>query len=161
VYGSGGVFPNQTYQAANYWTDVVFASGGGSAPAGGATTVFSPSATPTSFTPGSSPIELGVKVRSDANGTISGIRFYTVLGDSSVHTGSLWSSRGVLLATGIFSGETNSGWQQLNFSTPVTITTNTTYVASYHTGGAFYYSYYYFQNSGVDNPPLHALQNGV
>jgi hypothetical protein len=38
-----------------------------------------------------------------------------------------------LLATGTFTGGTASGWQQLNFSTPVTIAANTTYVASYHT----------------------------
>src|SRR5262249_24746110 len=103
-------------------------------PAGAATTIFSPSATPTTFFLGSNAVELGMKFRSDVNGTITGIRFYKGLGDTSVHTGSLWSSTGVLLATGNFS-ESASGWQQLNFSTPVPITANTTYIASYHTGG--------------------------
>src|SRR5438552_11812080 len=82
-------------------------------------------------------------------------------GDTSTHTGSLWSSTGTLLATGTFSGETASGWQRLDFSTPVAIAANTTYVASYHTGGIFSYSHYYFQNAGADAGPLHALQDGV
>ena len=83
------------------------------------------------------------------------------VGDASVHTGSLWSSNGTLLRTGTFSGESASGWQQLDFSVPVAITANTTYIASYHSGGPTYYSYSYFQNAGVDNAPLHALKDGV
>src|SRR5205823_6590931 len=122
--------------------------------------IFSPSAAPTAYYT-STPVELGVKFRSDVNGRITGIRFYKGPGDASVHTGSLWSSTGVLLATATFSGETGSGWQQLNFSTPVAITANTTYIASYHTNGGFYYSFNDFQNAGVDNPPLHALKDGV
>jgi hypothetical protein len=72
------------------------------------------------------PVELGVKFQSDVNGSITGIRFYKGEADTDVHTGSLWSSTGVPLATGTFTGETASGWQQLNFSSPVPITPNTT-----------------------------------
>src|SRR5262249_19709659 len=122
-------------------------------------TIFNSSASPTTFA-GSNPIELGVKFRSDSSGNIAGIRFYKASGDAGVNTGSLWSSSGTLLATGTFTGETGSGWQQMNFSVPVPIAANTTYVASYHTS-TFYYSYNYFQNSGVDNAPLHALKDGV
>jgi Domain of unknown function (DUF4082) len=32
-----------------------------------------------------------------------------------------------------FSGETASGWQQVNLPSPVAINANTTYVVSYHT----------------------------
>jgi hypothetical protein len=130
-------------------------------PALAATTIFSPSATPAYVYVGSSPVEMGVKFRSDLNGTIAGIRFYKVLGDTGSHTGSLWSSTGTLLATGSFSGETASGWQQLNFSTPVAIAANTTYVASYHSGGSYGFSLYDFLYTGVDNPPLHALKDGA
>jgi hypothetical protein len=66
-----------------------------------------------------------------------------------------------LLATGTFTAGTASGWQQLNFSTPITISANTTYVASAHSGGPYYASQNYFQNVGVDNPPLHAVKDGV
>jgi len=47
------------------------------------------------------------------------------------------------------------------FSTPVAIVANTTYVASYHTGGGYYVFGHQFQNTGVDNAPLHALRDGV
>jgi hypothetical protein len=76
---------------------------------------------------------------------------------NSTHTGSLWSVAGTLLATGTFTGGTSSGWQQLNFSTPVAIAANTTYVASYHTGGWYYTSESYFASVGRDSAPLHAL----
>ena len=50
--------------------------------------------------------------------------------NTGTHVGNLWTTSGTLLATGTFSGETASGWQQLNFTTPVDITAGTTYVAS-------------------------------
>jgi gluconolactonase len=106
-------------------------------------------------------VELGLKFRSDVNGTVTGVRFYKGSGDTTTHTGSLWSSNGALLATGTFTGETSSGWQQLNFSTPVAIAANTTYIASYHTGGPFYQTLDYFQNTSFDRPPLHALKDSV
>ena len=106
-------------------------------------------------------MELGVRFRSDVNGSIKGIRFFKAAGDSTAHTGSLWSSGGQLLATGTFTNETASGWQTLTFSQPVAITANTTYVASYHTSGPFYYEWSRFQSAGVDNAPLHALKDGL
>jgi hypothetical protein len=108
-----------------------------------------------------SPVEVGVKFRSDVNGSIAGIRFYKGSTDHSAHTGSLWSSTGTLLASGTFQNETTSGWQQMSFSTPVPIVANATYVASYHTGGGYYVFGHQFQNAGFDNAPLHALREGV
>ncbi|HEY1215778.1 MAG TPA: DUF4082 domain-containing protein, partial [Bryobacteraceae bacterium] len=109
-----------------------------------------------------SSVELGVKFRADSNGTITGIRFYKASTNTGTHTATLWSSSGQQLATATFSGETASGWQQVNFATPVAVTANTIYVASYHaTVGHYADDENYFATSGVDNPPLHALQNGV
>ena len=45
---------------------------------------------------------------------------------------------GTKLATATFTAESTSGWQQVNFSTPVSITAGTTYVASYHTNAGNY-----------------------
>ena len=65
---------------------------------------------------------------------------------------------GTLLATATFTGETASGWQQVNFATPVAITANTTYVASYHTNvGHYCVNDGTSRPAGVDNAPLHAL----
>ncbi|WP_199442694.1 DUF4082 domain-containing protein [Umezawaea beigongshangensis] len=90
-------------------------------------------------------IELGTKVRFDGRGEVLGVRFYKGPGNTGTHTGSLWSSTGLLLATGTFTGETTTGWQKLTFASPVVVQPNTTYVVSYFapagrysvTGGQF------------------------
>jgi hypothetical protein len=92
------------------------------------------------------------------NGTIRGIRFYKASTNTGTHVGNLWTSTGTLLASATFVGETASGWQQVNFSAPVSITANTIYVASYHTDvGHYSQDLNYFASMGVDSPPLHAL----
>ena len=76
--------------------------------------------------------------------------------------GNLWSGTGTLLATATFTNETASGWQQVTLPTPVPITANTTYVASYHTNvGRYAADSSYFASSGVTNGPLAALANSV
>jgi hypothetical protein len=103
-----------------------------------------------------------VKFRSDSNGTITGIRFYKSAANDETHIGNLWSSTGTLLATATFTGETTSGWQQVNFSSPVSITAGTVYVASYFTSVShFSADQGFFATTGVSNPPLQALANGV
>lgn len=107
-------------------------------------------------------VELGVKFRSDWPGYITGVRFYKAGTNTGTHVGSLWTSTGQLLARATFVDETASGWQQVNFPTPVPIAANTVYVASYHTDAGHYsQDLNYFASSGVDNPPLHALRNGA
>ena len=93
-------------------------------------------------------------------GKITGIRFYKSAANTGVHTGTLWTSNGVKLATGTFTNETASGWQTLKFSTPIVISANTTYIASYHTNATSASAGYELQ-TGVDNAPLHALKTGV
>jgi len=109
---------------------------------------------------GNAPLELGVSFKSDVSGYITGIRFYKGANNTGTHLGHLWSSTGTLLASATFTGETATGWQQVNFSNPVTITANTIYVASYYTAGHWSADWSYFATTGVDNPPLHAVANG-
>jgi hypothetical protein len=107
----------------------------------------------------SGPLELGVSFKSDVSGAITGIRFYKSSANTGSHVGRLWNHGGTLLASVTFTGETASGWQQANFSTPVAITANTVYVASYGlTLGHFSADWNYFATSGFNNAPLHALQ---
>lgn len=107
-------------------------------------------------------VELGVKFKADRNGYILGIRFYKATTNTGTHIANLWTAGGILVATAVFSGETASGWQQVNFSTPIPIAANTVYIASYHTNSGHYsVNQNYFAGAGVDNPPLHALQDGV
>ena len=126
-------------------------------------TIWAPSATPANFaTSDTSAVELGLKFRSDVAGTVTGVRFYKGTSTTGTHTGTLWSSTGTKLATATFTGESASGWQQVNFSSPVAIAANTVYIVSYHTNvGNYAYSAAYFASVGVDNGPLHALRNGV
>jgi Domain of unknown function (DUF4082)/Bacterial Ig-like domain len=125
--------------------------------------IWPPSAVPTVVSDGDTgSVNLGVKFRSDVDGFITGIRFYKGTANTGTHIGTLWTGAGAQLATATFTNETASGWQQVTFSTPVAITANTVYVASYLApNGRYAGDNGYFGTSGVDNPPLHALQNGV
>jgi hypothetical protein len=110
----------------------------------------------------SSAVEVGVKVRSDVAGYVTGIRFYKGTGNTGTHVAHLWSSTGTLLATGTFSGESATGWQQVSFASRVAITAGTTYVASYYAPvGRYAADAGFFATAGVDNPPLHALEEGT
>jgi Domain of unknown function (DUF4082)/Cysteine-rich secretory protein family len=130
-------------------------------PAPKSVSIWPGTSTPTMYINAGSPIEVGVKFRSDVAGKITGVRFYKIPANTGNHTGSLWSADGRLVATGSFLNETASGWQTLTFTSPVAISANTTYVASYHTDTGLPAVGYDLQSRGQDNPPLHALQTGV
>ena len=107
-------------------------------------------------------IELGVKFRTDLSGFITGVRFYKGANNTGTHIGNLWSSNGTLLATATFTGETATGWQQVNFSNPVAVSANTVYVASYFAPNGNYASdNNFFTSTGIDNGPVHLLRSGV
>ncbi|MFD8531156.1 DUF4082 domain-containing protein [Streptosporangium canum] len=152
-YGTTNAFPTQTYQASNYWVDVVFTP---------SNSLWDNTAVPdVQSQPDSAPVTLGVKFKTTTDGTITGIRFYKGIQNTGTHTGSLWTSTGELLASAIFANETASGWQQVNFSTPVKITANTTYVASYHTTSGFWSLTRPYFTTQYANGPLIALANGT
>jgi hypothetical protein len=113
-----------------------------------AQTLFSPTDVPTSVTVSDpSSVELGIKFQASRNGTITGIRFYKGPQNTGTHVADLWTATGTLLASATFTNESASGWQQVNFSSPVTITAGTTYVASYHTSGNYSADGNYFATS--------------
>ena len=107
-----------------------------------------------------SALSLGVQFKAASDGLITGVRFYKEADNTGTHTGSLWAADGTLLATGTFSGESGSGWQELDFSTPVQVTAGTTYVASYHTDAGHYAYTSQGLASAVTNGPLTALAGG-
>lgn len=110
----------------------------------------------------SNAVELGVRFISDVDASIIGIRFYKGVTNIGLHTGNIWTEDGELLGTITFANETPDGWQEAFFATPIPITANTIYVASYHTpSGNYAFDENYFV-SPLDNPPLHAsVDNGV
>ncbi|MBD3781902.1 MAG: DUF4082 domain-containing protein [Micrococcales bacterium] len=97
--------------------------------------------------------ELGVRIVPTADGEISGVRFYKGPGNTGTHTGSLWSTSGVQLATATFSNETATGWQTVTFAQPVAVTAGTTYVASYYApNGGYAYDLSYFATARTYGP---------
>ncbi|WP_445764866.1 DUF4082 domain-containing protein [Rhizobium hidalgonense] len=122
--------------------------------------LFSASSTPaqTNLNDGQQ-LELGVKFTSNVGGDITGIRFYRSANDNGQNVVDLWSSTGTKLASATFTNTTASGWQTANFTTPFTIAANTTYVASYHTTGAYVATNAFF-TAAVTNGPLTAPATG-
>jgi Domain of unknown function (DUF4082)/Fibronectin type III domain/Bacterial Ig domain len=77
------------------------------------------------------PVVLGVRFNSSVAGKIYGIRFYKAAANTGPHTVALWDTSGIVLASATATSETASGWQEVLFSTPVSILANTDYVAGY------------------------------
>ena len=92
-----------------------------------------------------------MKFRANTDGYITAVRFYKYATNTGIHIGNLWNSSGTRLATATFTNETASGWQQVSFASPVAITANTTYIASYHTNvGRYAVESNYFANEVVN-----------
>ncbi len=108
-------------------------------------------------------VEIGVRFMPDQNGYVNGIRFYKETGNMGIHTGTLWNgTTGAKLATATFTTGSGSetGWHEVLFAAPITVTAGTTYVASYHAPqGNYSVTRQAFANQGIDNAPMHALKD--
>jgi Domain of unknown function (DUF4082)/Bacterial Ig domain/Fibronectin type III domain/Lysyl oxidase len=141
-------------------TVLLLASAGGASAA--PNTIFATSTPATVDSGDGHAVELGLKFASEVAGNVTGVRFYKATTNLGTHLGSLWSAGGTLLASATFTGETASGWQQVNFSKPVAIAANTTYIAGYFAPKGHYSDTTSgFASGGVSNPPLSALANSV
>ncbi|MFI5896533.1 DUF4082 domain-containing protein [Actinoplanes sp. NPDC051513] len=160
-YSSGAAFPNNSYNATNYWVDPLFVAGNDPTPPS-VSGFFGDEDVPAheSWNDGGA-LELGVKFSSDTAGKIKGIRFFKGAGNTGTHTGTLWSSTGSVLATGTFQSESDSGWQTLTFTTPVDITAGTTYVATYYAPNGHYAITGGGLTSGWTTLPLHIPSGGA
>ena len=124
-------------------------------------TVFKPTEGPLGDAIADSPVEVGMKFRSNADGWITALRFYKQPNNTGSHIGHLWSATGQQLAEVTFKNETASGWQQEPLPEPVQITKDTTYITSYFAAdGHFAFSPGYF-GSGVSRSPLSAPADGA
>src|SRR5262249_17420882 len=107
-----------------------------------------------------SAVNLGLKFTVNTSGFITAVRFYKESDNTGAHIGSLWSATGTLLASGTFSNESASGWQELDFTSPVAVTAGTAYVASYFTNAGHYALTSNGLASAVTNGPLTAQASG-
>jgi hypothetical protein len=118
--------------------------------------------TPTQLNNNDGPgIEVGVKFRSSVTGFINGIRYY--VGSSAIntsHTGKIWNTgTGVMIGSATFTPGAG-GWQQVLFSSPVSIAANTTYIASCFSSSGYYNETDNSFASAVTNGPLTISQDG-
>jgi hypothetical protein len=133
--------------------------GAGTAPPTGVDTILG-ATTPATIDSGDpNSVVLGVQFQSSVPGTVTGIRFYKASTNTGTHIGNLWNASGQLLATGTFTNETASGWQTLNFSSPVAISPNTTYVAGYFAPNGHYSDTSGGLAGALTTGPLTALAN--
>uniref|UniRef100_UPI00384B8412 DUF4082 domain-containing protein n=1 Tax=Bradyrhizobium daqingense TaxID=993502 RepID=UPI00384B8412 len=102
-----------------------------------------------------SQLEVGMKFTSSVAGQITALKFYRSASDTGADVLDLWTSTGTRLATATFTNTSASGWQTVTLPSPVSIAANTTYVASYHTTGAYVVTGNYF-TTAVTNGPLTA-----
>lgn len=106
--------------------------------------------------------ELGVKFRAEVSGVVKGVRFYKGPQNTGKHTGTLWDKNGNILATAVFTNESNKGWQSVYFSKPVEIAARNTYIVSYHAPkGRYSVDKKYFLNDDQGRRKLLAMKNGV
>jgi hypothetical protein len=151
----------------SYTFKVTATNAAGTSPAGTSpavvpqATIFDLATPPNTDSGDGSSVELGVKFKADFNGSITGVRFYKAAANTGTHVGSLWSASGTLLAQATFTGESDSGWQSVTFSSPVSVTAGTTYVASYFAPRGHYAADAGALNVVVDNGPLHTIAAGV
>ena len=106
-------------------------------------------------------VEVGVKFAADADGVVTGIRFFKGALNTGTHVGSLWTATGSLLGRVTFSGETASGWQTASFPSPIAVTADATYVVSYFAPVGRYSLDLNAFVSGYANAPLRVLRDGL
>jgi hypothetical protein len=96
--------------------------------------------------------EVGVKFTVSVNGYVTAIRFYKGAGNTGTHVGRLWLGT-TLMASAVFEGETATGWQTVQLSEPVPITTGRTYTVTYYApAGRFSTTPNYFSSAKTSNP---------
>jgi hypothetical protein len=85
-------------------------------------------------------VELGLRFRTDRDGSVTGLVFRSYASDPSLLTGHLWSSDGTLLAEGGSPQPLPDGSFQVTFAAPVPVQVGDTYVVSYYTPAGDYAS---------------------
>lgn len=130
------------------------------------TTLFgstTPSATDTSQT---TPVTVGMRFNTSTAGNVAGVRIYRASGvyptGTTPLTVGLWNTSGDLLASrSLLPGNQQSGWINVAFSSPISVSANTDYVVGYYSpNGREEYTNDVFDNA-VTNATLTAPADDV
>jgi hypothetical protein len=110
-------------------------------------------------------IEAGVRFRADDDGFITALRYYRTPATSTAtwsgtRTGHLWTNTGTLLGSATFIGDSLPGWHEAVLPSPVPVTKDTTYVASYLSSDGSYSVQPGLLTNTFDAAPLHAPASG-
>lgn len=127
------------------------------------TTFFKDSETPSSSQASVSdqqPVELGIRIRVEHAGSITGIRFYKGAGNTGTHTGSVWSASGQRLRMVTFTGESPTGWQKATLGSPLPVTAGQFVTVSYFAPQGRYASTYDYFKGGSQRGPV-TVQSGA
>ncbi len=98
--------------------------------------------------------ELGVRITTGRAGHVTAIRYFKSLGETGKHFAKVWSESGKLLASAEFTGETASGWQQVELITPLALEKGSTFIISVNdnTGGNYAYLEHYYDKPRSSGP---------
>lgn len=110
--------------------------------------------------PDTKSVQLGTAFTTNASGSISGIRFYKNVENGGAHTVTLWKPDGSKAAEATSVSESPSGWQEVSFTTPVPVSSGSTYVASYRAPQGRYAYTPSGLASKVTNGPLSTVVKG-
>jgi hypothetical protein len=94
-------------------------------------------------------ITLSTRFTSDLDGNVTGVRFYRAATAPTSVIGLLYSDAGVELARATF-GTLTTGWNSVNFATPVAVNAGTYYRAAYFSSGPYVASNGFFASPVVN-----------
>jgi hypothetical protein len=127
-------------------------------------TLFGTSTPHTAIQPDTNSVTLGVQFRSTQAGHINGVRFYRAARSSSGYTAAIFdgSSRARLAIKSVTAEPCTSMpcWEELDFSAPLSIAANKTYIATYFVKGGNYADDQNGLANQVTSGPLVAIANG-
>ena len=107
----------------------------------------------------SSAVTLGLRFKPSVDGFIRGVRYYRDSANTGTHVGKLFTASGNELASVTIPTQ-GAGWQSANFSSPVSVSEDTTYVISYYAPNGHYSASSGYFNSPVVNVPLSSVGTG-
>ena len=107
----------------------------------------------------SSAVTLGLKFKPSVDGFIRGVRYYRDSANTGTHVGKLFGAGGTQLASVTIPTQ-GTGWQSVNFSSPVSVSADTTYVISYYAPNGHYSASSGYFNDTVVNVPLSSVGAG-